>query len=236
MKIALLAENCLYLCMRLKHLLISIFIFPLAIAANGQMLMDSTVIASDTATVEGIPYKAVFKTDGDLYILDPGDSVIFDSKDYCAHFEFTDFDGDGNKDIRIYYVSNIPDIQGLILYDTINHTFEPVIGFNNYPDPQPIKGTKFYYSYHRSGCADMNWDSDLFFIEDFKVVKIGNIAGRECENGDEKNGIYIYKVDGENRSLYKMLPVNTINDYKDTKWGFIREFWTENYQEFYTGQ
>gem|GEM_PF-5245252 len=32
------------------------------------------------------------------------------------------------------------------------------------PPPQRINGTHYFYSYHKSGCADMDWDSDLFYI------------------------------------------------------------------------
>lgn len=194
--------------------------------------IDSTILSSDTVTIDGKLYRAIYKSGNILEIRNSDDSLTFRLEDCYSQFEFDDFDGDGNKDIRIHYLSNIPAVQDLILFDKTTRSFKPIIGFNNYPDPRSIQGTKYYFSYHRSGCADMDWDSDLFFIENFKIIKIGNISGLGCENSGVKNGIYIYKIEGENKITYNTLPIDTINKYKDSKWGFILEFWTKNYNSF----
>jgi hypothetical protein len=34
------------------------------------------------------------------------------------------------------------------------------------------------------------------------------------------------------KELVKTLPLNTIEKYKDYKWGFIKQFWTKNYSSF----
>jgi hypothetical protein len=111
--------------------------------------------------------------------------------------------------------------------------FREVENFRDFPAPVQIQGTKFYYSYHKSGCADMNWDSDLFYIENFKAIRIGNIAGRQCGNRDgEKEAVYIYKVRGGNEKLFKKFPIDIIANFKDYKWGFIREYGAKNYKKF----
>jgi hypothetical protein len=103
--------------------------------------------------------------------------------------------------------------------------------FPNYPDPQKLKGTNLYYSYHRSGCADMNWDSDLFKIVNNKIIKIGNISGLGCER-DEKLGVFISRIKGAKELQIKKYPISEIEKYKDYKWGFIKQYWTRNYQKF----
>jgi hypothetical protein len=95
-----------------------------------------------------------------------------------------------------------------------------------------IEGTKCYYSYHRSGCADKNWDSDLFFIENFKTFKLGTISGRECENRDEKDGIYIYKSKENKETLTETRDINEIHKFQNDKWDYIKEYWTNNYKKF----
>jgi hypothetical protein len=193
--------------------------------------IDSTILNIDTATIDGIQYKAIFKTDDYFYILDSKEKIVFKSNSYYRFFEFIDINNDGRKDLIFSYIGNNP-IQDLILYDIKNKVFTPVKDFSEYPEPIKIKGTKYYYSYRRSGCADMNWDSDLFFIQNFKAIALGSISGRECNNEEEKDGIYIYKTKGVKKILYKTLKIDTIRNFKDDKWGFIGDFWTNNYMDF----
>ena len=195
-------------------------------------MIDSTILSLDTARIQGQLYTVIFRTDEFLYIQDSNNRIVFKSKDYYRDFEFIDFNSDGNKDLMINYMSNVPAIKDLIVFDSKTKSFKAIESFSNYPDPKPLNGTRYYYSYHRSGCADMNWDSDLFFIENYKTIKIGNISGRECDDRDEKDGIYIYKVQVDNKKLIKMLPIVTIGKYKDYKWGFILDYWTKNYKIF----
>lgn len=194
---------------------------------------DTTLLHADTASILGETYIAIYKTNDTLYVLSSKADTILKVPDLHPNFEFDDFNGDGLKDIRIHYMSNVPAIQDLLLFDKSKRNFKLVENFSDFPDPNPVKGTKYYYSYHRSGCADMNWDSDSFFIENFKAVRIGNIAGRQCDNRDgEKDAVYIHKVRGDKEKLFKTLPIDTIWKYKDFKWGFIQEYWTKNYKLF----
>lgn len=213
--------------------LILIFFFAICSKIIGQeSKVDSTILNVSVATIGNMKYTALFKTDDYLYIIDSTGNIIFKREDSYPDFEFKDFDNDGNKDLVISHMTNIPGIEDLLLFDKKQQTFVPVKNFSKYPDPKSIKGTKYFYSYHRSGCADMNWDSDLFYIENFKTKKIGNISGRECNNIDEKDGIYIYIIRDKKKNLIKTLPIDTIKKYQDFKWGFILDFWTKNYDEF----
>jgi len=79
----------------------------------------------------------------------------------------------------------------------------------------------------------MNWDSDLFYIDNFKAVRIGNISGRECNNRHGvKDAIAINKVQSGKIKRVKTLPIETIRKYDDFKWGFIKDYWTTNYKLF----
>jgi len=120
----------------------------------------------------------------------------------------------------------------LILYDKKSKNFKAVENFRDYPEPTKIADTKYYYSYHRSGCADRNWDSDLFFIEDFKTYKLGTISGRECEGSAEKEGLYIFIIKENKETLLETKDINEIHKFQNDKWDFINDYWIKNYKRF----
>ena len=153
------------------------------------------------------------------------------SGDYFT-WKFKDFNKDGYKDIYLDKGGNTPEWFDLFLYEPKTRSFRQIKGFEHFPAPENIGGTKFYYSYHKSGCADMNWDSDLFYIKNYTAIKIGNISGRECQDNGIKDGLYISKLSGEKKLPYKTLPIDTVHKFKDEKWGFIKKYWTENYKLF----
>lgn len=192
---------------------------------------DTTILHIDTAKIKGNTYIAFYKTDT-LYVVNNGGDTIIRTPDLHPNFEFNDFNEDGCKDIRIHYLGNVPAVQDLLLFDKTKKSFKLVEDFSRFPDPNPIKGTKFFYSYHRSGCADMNWGSDLFYLDNFKAIRIGNISGYECENRDTTDGVYIYKVKGSKKTSVVTMPITTIQKYDEYKWGFIKEYWTKNYRKF----
>ncbi|MNL73734.1 hypothetical protein D3C87_1992360 [compost metagenome] len=78
----------------------------------------------------------------------------------------------------------------------------------------------------------MNWDSDLFYIKDYKAIKLGNINGNQCENRDIKDGIYIHKISNGKEIEIQRLPIGLIEKFKNYKWGFIAEYWSKNYRKF----
>jgi hypothetical protein len=107
-----------------------------------------------------------------------------------------------------------------------------------YPDAVQLKSNpKYYYSYHRAGCADMNWVSDLFKIVDFKIVQVGHIDAQGCDSEKElyPQVIQIFKVtnnDAEKMLLLTKLPYIKTLKKIDDKWEFIEKYWNQNLQKF----
>ena len=89
--------------------------------------------------------------------------------------------------------------------------------------------TGFYYSYHRSGCADSNWDSDLFVIKNHRAIRIGNISGIGCE-GTGKQEFSSRKLEKKKKELIKEILREP--GYYDDKWDFIKNYWTKNHEKF----
>jgi hypothetical protein len=223
-----------------RTILLLILIARLSLCNAQSLPIDSTIVCSDTATVMGEKYKAVYKTDEFLYIYDSKSKLVYVGNPYYPDIEFIDFNNDGNKDVMIHYPSgNVSGVSDLILFDSNTKLFKRVHSLTSYPDPKPICGTKYYYSYHRSGCADMNWDSDLFYIEEFNknnfhdyiTKRIGSISGRECIDSDLMPGIYIYKLKN-GQFLINTMSVDTLKTYNDNKWNFIQNYWIKNYHIF----
>lgn len=170
------------------------------------------------------------KNEMNLTILNSKNDTIYCHDNYATNgFEFEDFDNDGVLDIRLYQITNVGGISELIMYDNKNSTFKPIINFDNFPEPTKIKNINLWYSYHRSGCADINWGSELFKIVDFKAIKIGKIEGRGCE-GETENGIFAYKINGEKET--KVYSEKRESGYYSDKWDFIEKYWNKNYKQF----
>lgn len=191
-----------------------------------------TILNSSTGYVDGRRFMMVCNSGYHLFLLDNKGDTCYQDSVYSPHQKFVDFNGDGYKDILIEYMTNVPGITDVLLYDKAKRTYKKVIDLQNFPSAERIGNSGYYYSYHRSGCADMNWDSDLFYIEGYKAVKIGNISGNECGDTGVKDGIYISKIQGEKQTEFVRLPINTIKRYKDYKWGFIKQYWHRNYKRF----
>jgi hypothetical protein len=163
-----------------------------------------------------------------------GDAVLKNG-DYYSNVEFVDINADGYKDIRAFVFSNTPNQCENYLYDKVNKTFRQIEACNL--DIQLIKGTKFYYSYNRAGCADMNWESYLSKIENFKLVSLGYIYGQGCDFQIKENPqeIKIYKItnpDKEEKVLFKKLPYRQYIPKFEDKWDFIENYWKKNWQTF----
>ncbi|MBA0883120.1 hypothetical protein [Flavobacterium undicola] len=152
-------------------------------------------------------------------------------------FEFTDFNKDGNLDILITYLGNNSSYD-LYLFDNSINEFKDLEGFDRFPEAIQLKtNPNYYYSYHRAGCADMDWVSDLFYIDNFKTIQVGHIYGQGCDFEVKENPqvIAIYKVlanSEENKMLIKKLPyIKNIPKFGD-KWNFIEKYWNNNYEKF----
>jgi hypothetical protein len=154
-----------------------------------------------------------------------------------GNIEFIDFDNDKNNDILISYIGNNA-VYNLYLFDKLNNEFNFLEGFDRFPEAIQLKtNKKYYYSYHRAGCADMDWVSDLFFIDNFKTIQVGHIYGQGCdyEVKDNPQTIEIFKVidnDESKKIKVEKLPyLKHIPDFGD-KWTFIEKYWNKNYKKY----
>jgi hypothetical protein len=151
--------------------------------------------------------------------------------------DYHDFNHDGNPDIKLLYMGQNWWYE-LYLYDPKTKTFREVEGFIRFPDSLPLKANpKYYYSYHRSGCADMNWVSDLFRIDGFKTIQIGHLEGQGCDFKVKENPqtVKIYKVlhnDYNKIKLLKTLPYLKYVKRFNNKWAFDEKYWNRNYKKF----
>ena len=149
-----------------------------------------------------------------------------------GNIEFPDFDNDGYPDILLTYFGNNPTYY-LYLFDPIGKLYKNISNYMSFPDAVQLKSNpKYFYSYHRAGCADMNWVSDLFRIVDFKIVQIGHMDGQGCDF--KKELIQIFKVinDKEKGQLIAKLPyIKTLKNF-DNKWEFIEKYWNQNVRKF----
>lgn len=219
--------------MKRFHILLALFVLLLF---NGYKASAQNV---HTAIIDGTVYKAILYGDQSLSIK-TGNKTVFHAKradlyltfEPLAHFTFTDFNGDGYPDLVLQYFSNVPGRSDLILYDRRLKKFIQVQGFSNYPEAKRIANSDSFYSYHRSGCADLDWDSDLFKIENDKIIAVGNISGRLCESSSEPKGIFISKKTGKKLHQLKTLPGNSLNAFNGNKMQFIDHYWTANYKSF----
>jgi hypothetical protein len=150
---------------------------------------------------------------------------------------FVDLNKDNYPDLLVSYIGNNP-TEDLYLFDPADNGFKKLVGFIKYSAGVQLEShPSFYYSYHRAGCADENWVSDLFKIENFTTIQLGHIYGKGCEYEIEKNPqeIEIYRdLDndkGKAKLIAKLPYTKNINDSFD-KWAFIEKYWNENYNRF----
>lgn len=83
----------------------------------------------------------------------------------------------------------------------------------------------------------MNWVSDFFKIQNFKIIQLGHIDGQGCDFEVKKNPqvINIYKVidnKEENGKLVEKLPYLKFIPKFEDKWDFIEKYWNKNYKQF----
>ncbi len=194
----------------------------------------SAAAANRTASADigGVTYKATLNGDESLSIRANNKTVCYIKRadlyvtfEKFAGLEFKDFNGDGIPDLIISYHSNIQGVEDLILYDKRTKKFVQIANFSNYPASVRILNSSFYYSYHSSGCADMDWDTDLYKIINSKIIPFGTISGKGCESSHEKLGIFIYKMRGKKERLIKTMPITALTHYNNNKQTFISEYW-----------
>ncbi len=153
------------------------------------------------------------------------------------YIKFPDFDGDGNADILMDYIGN-NSTYFLYLYDPINVRFRSIEGYMDFPDAVHLKADpSYYYSYHRAGCADANWVSDLFRIDQFKIIHLGHMNGNGCPGEEDTHPpmIEVYKMQGNDESetaLVEKHPYEQCIPEMGDKREFIRRYWNKNVGRF----
>ena len=190
---------------------------------------QSFELKCDTMKINGKRYIGCYNNQTNFFVINSKLDTIYKHQKWVNSVEFLDFNNDGMSDIIFEYMSNIPDVLDLAIFDNTKSSFELVEDFNSFPSPKKIDTTGYYYSYIRSGCADSNWNSDLFIIQNDKAIRKGNISGIGCE-GTGKTGIFISKVSGKEIKLIKEI----LRDpgYYDDKFEFIKNYWNRNYSNF----
>jgi hypothetical protein len=193
--------------------------------------IDSSIIAVDSVTILNKHFLAIYRSPDSLFLLRDGDTILSDIW-YNNGFEFIDFDSDGYKDLIIERVSNVGGIKDLLLFDTIDLTFKLVEDLSEFPSPEKL-AQDIYYSYAKAGCADAYWISLLFEIKNFKTVPLGEIYGQGCEEGKKRIDIYKIRMNETQKKIpVETLPLDTIEKFQNTKWGFIKYYWTNKYKDF----
>lgn len=203
----------------------------ICIALTFVLVVLSDLTAQDItrqAIIKGKRYTAHLQKLG-FFLYDNRQDTILSVPQSYANFDFEDFNSDGYEDIYLDWGGNISNKFSLYLFIPSKGRFKEIKDFELFPDAKLIEGTKYYYSYHRAGCADNTWYSDLFYIANYTAIKIGMIYGEGC---GIKDGIYISRIKQNKKTLIKTLPLDTIKKYKDYKWGFIKQYWTKNYRTF----
>ncbi len=200
-----------------------------------EQLKDTVGIKIDTLEINKKKFIQFIKNDNFNCLLSIKGDTIIPSKDYYFKVEFPDIDKDGNKDIRVFAYSNTPNQCDNYLFDKTKKIF--ILLENCNLDIDKLKGTDFYYSYNRAGCADMNWESTLSKIENYKLLNYGYIHGQGCDEEIDKYPqiIEVYRIrnsDTDQKELIKKLPYQKyIKEFGD-KWSFIKSYWTKNYMTF----
>ena len=150
--------------------------------------------------------------------------------DATGGVEIRDFNNDHYPDIILCYLGNVYSCD-LYLFDNQTDNFYKVAGFNHFSDCKIIdEKSNLFYSYQATGCANANWKSSLFKIDNFEIQELGRIEANECKGDNQDNKIMIMKID----SLDKVIPIDTlpIEKYNGNKWNFISDYWANNVNEF----
>jgi hypothetical protein len=194
-----------------------------SIRAYTQESIDTTFIQENRS------FKVEVKKENDknvISVLSDNELTLIDSlEDYGpgGGLDILDFDKDGFKDILFTMIGNRP-VTFLYRFDNSQNVFKKVIDFEYYPQALAVDGqNNLYYSYHASGCADADWDSDLFAIKNFEIIHLGIIHAQGCEFKSSK--IEVSKVVSGKKVLIETQP------YNPDKWDFIANYWKNNFQK-----
>jgi hypothetical protein len=203
-------------------------------STRSENTQDTISLHSDTLKVNGLNFIQILKGNSFKCLLSQKGDTVIDFRDYYFKVEIIDINEDTFNDLRVFIFSNTPNECENYLFDKDLKTFRKIEGCDL--DIKKIKGTDFYYSYNRAGCDDMNWESYLSKIEDFKLVSYGYINGLGCDNTKENSQlIEIYKIINSEKGrmvLLRKLPYLNNITKNNNKWDFIRNYWYHEYKKF----
>ncbi|MCX2746182.1 hypothetical protein OO013_20050 [Mangrovivirga sp. M17] len=210
--------------------LISTILLIISFVSNGQeILWDSTFIVDKQKfnvtsfwTKSG-SYAKIIKTGIDTITVN----------DVTGNIEILNFNNDGFADIILSYLGNNYTAD-LYLYDKKSKSYRKVEGFMDVSEAKRLDtNPNYYYSYRRGGCADMNWLSYLFFIDNSRVYQIGEIYGIGCDSEESDRLIKVSKISSnDDINTIENISIDRIDDYPNYKWGFIKDYWNRNYMKF----
>jgi len=189
-----------------------------------------TLLSRHDTLILNESYRVEIYDNGELFVLNQQDSVLLTTSAEGVHnSQFIDFDEDGYLDIRLNLVTNVPNISNLALFNPTTKTFELVKDFGFFPAAKKIKGSPFYYSYSRSGCADFDWESELFLMQHYEITTLGKMIGTGCED-HAFTGIKIYKCNADYDSLVKTISRKA--GYDKSRFDFMESYWKGNFELF----
>lgn len=146
--------------------------------------------------------------------------TVFKDSNIEAKPRFIDFNKDGVTDIM--FKSNVGDEYDFIVFDIESKSFKKIKDFDKYPAPIKMGNSNYYYSYYHEGCADHCWGSDLFYIKDYRAVRIGNISKSIDEDG--KEFLMSCTIRNEMKLIFKQYDQKTMNECEKNKWKFLADF------------
>lgn len=190
-----------------------------------KLLVDTLQIYSEIFIVaQSYPGK---NPQVNLFILNEDGDTVYKHPHIAGNgFSLQDFDKNGVLDIRMFQLSNVGGISELICYDKSANEFIEVKGFENYPQPKQLGDSKIWYTYHSSGCADANWGSELFVIEKFKLIELGDIIAGFCPRSDQK-GIRTFRIRDNTKERIHSFSEEPVNKHK-----FLKKYWKEHVELF----
>lgn len=145
-------------------------------------------------------------------------------------FSLWDVNNDRFSDLLVGF-RGYPGRKHLYLFDPDKNKFVEVEGYENYPEPKPVKSSsKYYYSYSRSGCDGKVWNSDLFYINGHNVEVVGNIKGNGCGGLDD---IQVLRIGPDDKKMIANLSLHeSLLPFDNGKYGFLEDYWAQNLEKF----
>ncbi|MBD1366640.1 hypothetical protein IDJ77_22705 [Mucilaginibacter sp. ZT4R22] len=210
-----------------------------------------TIVSKNEVFVDGLHFTLV-STSLKTYLLRGKDDTIFKVAENAPIVDPRDFNGDGYKDFRIGFTSDALGSENLWLYVKEKKTYKKVIHFSDFHTAKRIPKTNYYYSYdvkypcvlvvdpsdasrYRGDKSEkyrgQNITSELFYIKNFEVKKIGSLKQYACD-ADEKKGVHIYRFKNGKGIRYAEFPVQAIGGNDFYRYFFFERYWAKNYRLF----